>query len=110
MSDDVTLGAEFPAATRAQWRKLVEGVLKGASYDRLVARSYDGLPIEPLYAGAADARPVPGRTPGTPWSVMQRVDHPDPAAANAQALDDLRNGATGLTLVFAGSISASGYG
>ena len=33
---------------------------------------------------------------------MQRADHPDPAAANAQALDDLQNGATGLVLVFAG--------
>ena len=41
---------------------------------------------------------------------MQRVDHPDPAAANAQALEDLENGATGLTLVFAGSINANGYG
>ena len=41
---------------------------------------------------------------------MQRVDHPDPAAANAQALDDLKNGATGLVLVFAGSISANGFG
>jgi methylmalonyl-CoA mutase len=41
---------------------------------------------------------------------MQRVDHPDPAAANAQALRDLENGATGLTLVFAGSVSANGYG
>ena len=30
---------------------------------------------------------------------MQRVDHPDPAAANEQALHDLENGATGLTLV-----------
>ncbi len=41
---------------------------------------------------------------------MQRIDHPDPAAANAQALDDLENGATGLTLVFAGSVSANGFG
>ncbi len=41
---------------------------------------------------------------------MQRVDHPDPAAANAQALDDLENGATGLVLVFAGSVSANGFG
>ena len=49
MSDDVTLGAEFPAATRAQWLKLVEGVLKGAPYDKLVARTYDGLPIKPEY-------------------------------------------------------------
>ena len=41
---------------------------------------------------------------------MQRIDHPDPAAANAQALEDLENGATGLTLVFAGSLNANGYG
>ena len=41
---------------------------------------------------------------------MQRVDHPDPAAANAQALQDLENGASGLTLVFAGSLNANGYG
>ncbi|HUD87321.1 MAG TPA: methylmalonyl-CoA mutase family protein, partial [Xanthobacteraceae bacterium] len=39
-----------------------------------------------------------------------RVDHPDPAAANTQALDDLQNGATGLVLVFAGSVSANGFG
>ena len=111
MSDDLTLGAEFPAATREQWLKLVDGVLKGAPFDkRLVARSYDGLPIQPLYPRAADARPVAGRTPGAAWAVMQRVDHPDPAAANAQALQDLENGATGLTLVFAGSVSANGYG
>ena len=41
---------------------------------------------------------------------MQRIDHPDPKAANAQALHDLENGATGLTLVFAGSLNANGYG
>jgi methylmalonyl-CoA mutase len=41
---------------------------------------------------------------------MQRIDHPDPAAANAQILDDLENGATGLTLVFAGSLNANGFG
>jgi methylmalonyl-CoA mutase len=41
---------------------------------------------------------------------MQRVDHPDPAAANVEALHDLANGATGLALVFAGSIGAYGYG
>ena len=110
MSDDVTLGAEFPAATRAQWLKLVEGVLKGAPYEKLAARTYDGLPIEPLYSRAAGAKPVAGRTPGAAWGLMQRVDHPDPAAANAQALQDLANGASGLTLVFAGSVSANRYG
>jgi methylmalonyl-CoA mutase len=41
---------------------------------------------------------------------MARVDHPDPAVANAEALHELENGATGLTLVCAGSLNANGYG
>ena len=109
-ADDLPLAAEFPAATREEWRRLVEGVLKGAAFDaRLVAKTYDGLAIEPLYGRKADARPIAGR-PGTAWWIMQRVDHPDAAAANAEALHDLENGAIGLALVFAGGIGAYGYG
>src|SRR5262249_59156388 len=40
----------------------------------------------------------------------QRVDHPDPAASNAEALHDLENGAAGLSVIFAGAIGAYGYG
>jgi methylmalonyl-CoA mutase len=110
MSDELPLASEFPPATRAEWRKLVDAALKGADFDkRLTGRTYDALRIEPLYARAADAKPVAGRS-AQPWQILQRIDHPDPAAANAQALDDLENGATGLTLVFAGSLNANGYG
>src|SRR5262249_3810239 len=97
-------------ATGEQWRNLVDTALKGAPFDKLTARTYDDLTIEPLYPRAPDARPIAGRAPGAAWALMQRVDHPDPAAANAQALQDLENGARGLTLVFAGSVSANGYG
>jgi methylmalonyl-CoA mutase len=108
-AEDLAFASEFPAATRPQWLKLVDGVLKGAPFEkRLVARTYDGLGVQPLYSGAADAVPVAGRTGA--WAVMQRVDHPDPAAANAQALHDLENGATGLTIVCKGSVNANGYG
>ena len=111
MSDELPLAAEFPPTTEADWRKLVEAALKGAAFDRrLVSQTYDGLRVEPLYARAAGAKPIAGRTPGAPWTLMQRVDHPDPAAANRQALEDLENGAPGLTLVFAGSLNANGYG
>ncbi len=111
MSDDLSLAAEFPPTTEADWRKLVDAALKGAAFDkRLVSQTYDSLRVQPLYPRAAEAKPIAGRTPGTAWTVMQRVDHPDPAAANAQALQDLENGANGLTLVFAGSLNANGYG
>ena len=110
-ADDLPFAGEFPAATREQWRRLVADVLKGAPFDkRLVAKTYDGLTIEPLYGRRAQARPIASRAPAAPWSVMQRIDHPDPAAANAQALHDLENGATGLSVIFAGATGAYGYG
>jgi methylmalonyl-CoA mutase len=50
MTDDtLSLAGEFPAATQERWRKLTEAALKGADFDKkLVSRTYDGLPIEPL--------------------------------------------------------------
>ncbi|HEY0442409.1 MAG TPA: methylmalonyl-CoA mutase subunit beta [Xanthobacteraceae bacterium] len=110
VQQDLALASEFPAASREAWLKLVDGVLKGRPLERLASDTYDGVRIEPLYERASDARPVAARAAGVPWSVLQRVDHPDPARANAEALHDLENGATGLTLVCAGSINANGYG
>lgn len=110
VTDDLPLAADFPKATIEDWRKLVDGVLKGAPFEKLVGKTYDGLKIEPLYPRAKGVAPVMGRPAAAPWQIMQRVDHPDAAAANAQALSDLENGATGLALVFAGSNGAHGFG
>lgn len=115
MSDDrsttLALAAEFPPATREQWLKLVDGILKGAPFERrLVARTYDGLAIQPLHARDPGARAIPGRPAQAPWQVMQRVDHPDPAAANAEALHDLENGARGLAVILPGAVGDHGFG
>src|SRR5260370_32635962 len=110
-ADILPLADDFPPATREQWLKLVARLLKGAPCDRkLGARTYDGLTIQPLYAGTAQERAPVGRRPGADWQILQRVDHPDPAAANAEARHDHDNGATGLSLIFAGSIGAHGFG
>jgi hypothetical protein len=108
--DELTLAAEFPQATYEDWRKLVDGVLKGAPFEKLVSKTSDGLKIDPIYRRAKGAAPVAGRAAAAPWQIMQRIDHPDAKAANAQALHDLENGATGLTLVFAGANGAHGFG
>src|SRR6201995_1248992 len=107
---DLPLAADFAQATEGDWRKLVDGVLKGAPFERLVGKTYDDLKIAPIYARAKGAVPIAGRAAAMPWQIMQRVDHPDPALANAQALHDLENGSTGLTLVFAGANGAHGFG
>ena len=108
--DDLPLAADFASASYDDWRKLVDGVLKGAPFEKLVGKTYDGLPIEPIYRRARDASLIAGRPAAAPWEIAQRIDHPDAAAANAQALEDLENGATGLQIEFAGGPGARGFG
>jgi methylmalonyl-CoA mutase len=109
-TEDLRLAADFAPATQDDWRKLVDGVLKGAPFEKLVGKTYDGIRIDPIYPRAKGAAPIAGRAAAAPWQIMQRIDHPDAAQANAQALHDLENGATGLTLVFAGANGAHGFG
>jgi methylmalonyl-CoA mutase len=112
MTDPETLplAAGFPTATREEWRKLVDAVLKGAPFERLVSTTYDGLAIEPLAQRRSDARTVAGRPGAAGWQVMARIEHPDPALANEIALRELNNGAGGLSLIFSGATGDYGFG
>ena len=109
-AETLSLAGDFAPATHADWRELVDAVLKGAPFEKLESKTYDGLTIKPLYERDRSVHAITGRAPSQAWTILQRVDHPDPAAANAQALTDLENGATGLVLIFAESISANGFG
>lgn len=100
----------FPPATEADWRARVDGVLKGAPFEKLQSRSYDAIQVEPLYQRLTQERPRALRAEAGAWSAMARVDQPDITAAHVQLMDDLTNGATGLHLVFAGAVGAYGFG
>ena len=88
---------DFPQAILAMWQARVAAILKGEGAEKLAGRTADGLRIEPLYQQIEGPRAE--RADHAPWTVMQRVDHPDGVKANAQALDDLENGADGLCIV-----------
>ena len=108
--DDLSLAADFPQATREQWLKLVEGVLKGADFTKkLVSRTHDGIEIQPLYPKAEGAVRIAREHAGR-WRVSQRLDHPEPAKASELALIDLENGADALTLVVHKAPAARGFG
>ncbi|MBV9910547.1 MAG: methylmalonyl-CoA mutase, partial [Hyphomicrobiales bacterium] len=97
----------FPNQTQADWRRAAEAALKGASLETLASKTADGLRVEPVYPPAEGPRAI---RPGGPWRIIGRVDHPDAGEANAQALDDLANGADGLQVVFSGALGAYGFG
>jgi methylmalonyl-CoA mutase len=111
------LASGFEPATFEKWRQLVDKALKGADFERrLVAKTADGLRIEPLYT-RADTLPgaesaVPGKAPFTRgthaavqdlgWQIHQRVVEADPLAANKVILEELEGGANGVVLQIAG--------
>ena len=97
----------FPATSEADWRKAAEAALKGASLETLVSETADGVRIEPVYPPAEGPRAI---RPGGPWRIIARLDHPNADEANAQALDDLANGADGLQVVSSGALGAYGFG
>jgi methylmalonyl-CoA mutase len=111
LPDELALTSGFPTGTREQWRKLVDQVLQGADFDStLVTKAHDGVRIEPLTARKPSPMPISGRAPGSSWTVVQRIDHPEPSSANSEAMHDLANGAAGLALEFTGAVGAYGFG
>jgi methylmalonyl-CoA mutase len=121
-AEQLKLAAEFPEASRDQWRDLVGKVLRrsgadldghdGPVEDLLATTTYDGVTVQPLYT-ADDAAPdagFPGVAPyvrgGRPdgavragWDVRQRHADPDPAETTRAVLADLENGVGSLWLV-----------
>ena len=107
---DLGFASAFAKANEAQWRQLVDKVLKGAPFERLISTTSDGIAIQPLYASQTEERPRALRQKSGPWLGLTRIDHVDAMDANTAALNDLENGARGLQIVFADAPNAFGFG
>lgn len=92
------------------WLAAVDRALKGAPRARLIGTTEDGLEVQPLYPQRRDSRALAGRAAQVPWKIIQRVDLPDPADANAQLRDDLNGGADGAEIILATSCYSGGLG
>ncbi|MGN6465107.1 MAG: methylmalonyl-CoA mutase subunit beta [Rhizobiaceae bacterium] len=111
MDSDVLRTTRLTATDRSGWLALVAKALRGADFDKsLLSHTDDQIRIDPLYERARNVGPAGRIDPRQRWSIVQRADDTDPARANAQALDDIENGATGLAIVFEGAPNAFGYG
>lgn len=105
------LFAEFDAATHDDWVEAARASLRGKSLESLVARSYEGIDIQPLpHADTADAGipadSLPGRFPylrGTsyraqPWLIANTIDIAEPREFNLALKEALPNGQTAITI------------
>ena len=100
----------FDPRSYDDWVGVATKALKTTPFDRLKSTTSDGIVIEPIYEGTETPTPLGARTAGQPWVVATRIDIPGNKLANAQILEDLEGGASGLDLIFAESPSANGWG
>lgn len=106
---------EFPVPTYEEWKNVTEKSLKGAAFEKLLTKTYEGITLQPMYQKDVLERvpysdSLPGffpfqrgatsvRNPSTPWVVNQENAYPHPQKANEVLQRDLENGQTGIHLV-----------
>ena len=110
MSEIQSLAAGFTKTTQSDWQAHAEKALQGAPLESLFSSTSDIGKIAPVYPRACDAEPIASRIAGAPWTVVARIDHPDPKEANRLLHAELDHGASEVTLVFQGAPSAYGFG
>ena len=101
MTSDDRFRLDDVAATAAEWRNAVDGVLQGASFEKvLVGRTRGGLDIQPLYepGSAVALLPADPHRVAYGWDIRQHHEATHPAACAAKVLDDLEHGVTSIEL------------
>src|SRR4029077_21284055 len=89
--------------------RLVERMLDGRPFESLVSATFEGLRIAPLYQRPKNETTHARRQRHGPWTISQRMDHPEPETANQMARADLDGGADALTLTVSQAHSARGF-
>ena len=99
---------EFSAPTADEWRAAAVASLGGQPFEKLSSRTYEDIPLQPLYrredtAELPFARTLPGQPPylrgrtaaGATqhgWAIAQEISEHDPAAFNAALIAALEHG------------------
>lgn len=98
---------EFPPASPEDWRAAAEEVLDGAPFERkLVSRTPEGIPVQPIYHSPAADSGVPGFAPferggrALPlgWDIAQEIPAGSAKAFNNALRTDLERGQTAVFL------------
>ncbi|RKR15188.1 heterodimeric methylmalonyl-CoA mutase small subunit [Maribacter vaceletii] len=93
-----TMFKEFSETSSKEWTSIIEGNLKGASFEEtLVWKSAEGIQVAPFYhkdlIGAETRTPLQTET----WKIGQLISVIDAVSANKQAINFLNSGAENLS-------------
>ena len=90
------LFTEFTATTAAQWKEQIVKDLKGIDYNSLVWKTNSGIEVQPFYTHENLNSNPSFIFIKSDWAICETIFVTDAKTANTQALNALRNGASGL--------------
>lgn len=115
---------EFSVPSYDEWKSVTEKSLRGASFEKLLTKTYEGITLQPMYQqqmleNVPYTDSMPGLYPfrrGTaairnetkPWIINQEIAYESPKRANEAICNDLENGQTGINLVLKDAANGSG--
>ena len=90
------LFTEFTSTTAAQWKEQLVKDLKGIDFNTLVWKTNSGIDVQPFYTKENISTTPNPLFAKNDWAICENVFVSDAKSANAQALNALQNGASGL--------------
>jgi len=107
------LFAEFPPVSKDQWKAEVIKDLKGAGFEKLIWKTYEGLDIQPFYTREdlthldylKGFENIPGdpKSPVRKWENKEKIVATNEKQANELAMEALHGGADGLAFEISNS-------
>ncbi len=90
------LFAEFASTTKAQWKEQIIKDLKGIDPEQLIWKTHNGFNVDPFYTSEDLKERSEPLFAKSDWDICEQITVTDEKAANKQALQALKNGASGL--------------
>jgi len=115
LEKELNLESDFSPPSVEEWKAAVEESLKGASFEKLVTQTDEGIDLQPIYTKKdienlpyLDQKPgfahylrgtVPGGYLGQPWEICQEIPYSLAQSFNEALKYDLQRGQTGINLL-----------
>jgi methylmalonyl-CoA mutase len=101
------LFSEFSGTTSQQWKEQIVKDLKGIDFEKLVYKTHNGFNVNPFYTSEDLKEKCEPLFTNGDWDICEQITVNDEKKANTQALQALKNGASGLSFYIHKKINTS---
>lgn len=114
LAEKLELGKEFTPPAFDEWKSKVEADLKGAPFQKLFTKTYEGIELKPIYIKSdIENLPLTDELPGytnyvrgtkasgylgKSWEIAQEIPYADSEDLNAALKNDLSRGQTSINI------------